>query len=177
MGLGLCVPCVAYADTNGVPTLSKGDTAWVLASAALVLLMTPGVAFFYGGLVRKKNVITTMLEVLAVMLLISVQWVVFGYSLAFGPDVLHLIGSLRWAGLSGVGQTPDADYAATIPHLAYAVYQMMFAIITPALIIGGLAERVKFSSFLVFITLWVTFIYDPLAQWVCGVGGWLRQLG
>lgn len=170
-------PCVAFADTSGSPSVSSGDTAWVLASAALVLLMTPGVAFFYGGLVRKKNVITTMLQVLAVMLIVSVQWVLVGYSLAFGPDVHHLIGSLAWLGLSGVGQTPNADYAATVPHLAFAIFQMMFAIITPALIIGGLAERVKFSSFLVFITLWATLIYDPLAHWVWGVGGWLRQLG
>jgi Amt family ammonium transporter len=139
--------------------------------------MTPGVAFFYGGLVRKKNVITTMLQVFAVMLIVSVQWVVVGYSLAFGPDVHHLVGDLSWCWFHGVGVTPVSDYAATIPNLAYAFFQMMFAIITPALIIGGLAERVKFSSFLVFITLWATVIYDPLAHWVWGVGGWLRNLG
>ncbi|MCL6549146.1 MAG: ammonium transporter [Alicyclobacillus sp.] len=157
--------------------MSAGDTAWVLASAALVLIMTPGVAFFYGGLVRKKNVITTMYQVVAVMLIVSVQWVVVGYSLAFGPDVHHLIGGLQWALFHQVGAAPDGDYAATIPNEAYAIFQMMFAVITPALIVGGLAERVKFSSFLVFITLWTTFIYDPLAHWVWGAGGWLRSLG
>jgi Amt family ammonium transporter len=175
--LGVMAPNVSYADSIGAANISAGDTAWVLTSAALVLLMTPGVAFFYGGLVRKKNVITTMLQVLAVMLIVSVQWVLIGYSLAFGPDVHHMVGSLAWWGLHGVGQVANADYAATIPHIAYAVFQMMFAIITPALIIGGLAERVKFFSFLVFITLWATFIYDPLAHWVWGVGGWLRQMG
>ncbi|MCL6631404.1 MAG: ammonium transporter [Alicyclobacillus herbarius] len=160
-----------------MPNVSPGDTAWVLASAALVFIMTPGVAFFYGGLVRKKNVITTIFQAFAVILLVSVQWVVFGYSLAFGPDVGHLFGNLSWLFLHGVGAVPDRDYAATIPAAAFSMFQLMFAIITPALIVGGLAERVKFSSFLVFVLLWSTFIYDPLAHWVWGVGGWLRNLG
>ncbi|WP_290588050.1 ammonium transporter [Alicyclobacillus sp.] len=149
----------------------------MLAATALVLLMTPGVALFYGGLVRKKNVITTMFQVFAVMLIVSVQWVLFGYSLAFGPDVHHLIGGLGWSLFHGVGPDPDPAYAGTIPAMLFALFQMMFAIITPALLIGGLAERVKFSSFLVFITLWATLIYDPLAHWVWGIGGWLRNLG
>ncbi|WP_083520919.1 ammonium transporter [Alicyclobacillus kakegawensis] len=160
-----------------MPKVDPGDTAWVLASAALVLIMTPGVAFFYGGLVRKKNVITTMFQAFAVILLVSVQWVVFGYSLAFGPDVGHVVGNLSWFLMHGVGAAPDSDYAATVPAGAFSMFQLMFAIITPALIVGGLAERVKFSSFLVFILLWSTFIYDPLAHWVWGVGGWLRNLG
>lgn len=157
--------------------LNSGDMAWILASSALVLLMTPGLAFFYGGLVRHKNVITTLYQVFAVVLIVSIQWVLVGYSLAFGPDVGHVIGNLQWALFNGVGVKPDASYAPTIPNELYGIFQMMFAIITPALIVGGLAERVKFSSFLVFITLWATFIYDPLAHWVWGVGGWLHNMG
>ncbi len=157
--------------------MNSGDIAWILASSALVLLMTPGLAFFYGGLVRNKNVITTLYQVFAVILIVSVQWVVFGYSLAFGPDFHHIVGGLQWFMFNGVGAKPDAQYAPTIPNELYGIFQMMFAIITPALIVGGLAERVKFSSFLVFITLWATFIYDPLAHWVWGIGGWLHNLG
>jgi Amt family ammonium transporter len=176
--LTICLmPRVIFADTNAGATVSAGDTSWILLSAALVLLMTPGVAFFYGGLVRKKNVITTMFQVFAVMLIVSVQWVLFGYSLAFGPDFHHVIGGLQWSLFHHVGAAPDTDYASTIPNMVFGIFQMMFAIITPALIIGGLAERVKFSSFLVFITLWVTFIYDPLAHWIWGAGGWLHSLG
>lgn len=160
-----------------MPSINSGDTAWILASSALVLFMTPGLAFFYGGLVRNKNVITTLYQVFAVILIVSVQWVLFGYSLAFGPDVGHVVGSLSWVLFHHVGGAPDPNYAPTIPAQLYAIFQMMFAIITPALIVGGLAERVKFSSFLVFITLWATFIYDPLAHWVWGVGGWLHNLG
>ncbi len=157
--------------------INAGDTAWILASSALVLFMTPGLAFFYGGLVRNKNVITTLYQVFAVVLIVSVQWVLFGYSLAFGPDVGHVIGNLDWVLFHHVGAAPDANYAPTIPAELYGVFQMMFAVITPALIVGGLAERVKFSSFLVFITLWATVIYDPLAHWVWGIGGWLHNLG
>lgn len=157
--------------------LNSGDMAWILASSALVLLMTPGLAFFYGGLVRNKNVITTLYQVFAVVLIVSVQWVLFGYSLAFGPDVGHVIGNLQWALFNHVGAQPDPAYAPTIPNELYGIFQMMFAIITPALIVGGLAERVKFSSFLVFIVLWATLIYDPLAHWVWGIGGWLHNLG
>lgn len=171
----LLIPCVSFADTTS--KISAGDTSWILASSALVLIMTPGLAFFYGGMVRKKNVITTTFQVFAVILVVSVQWVLFGYSLAFGPDIGHLIGGLQWAMFNHVGAAPDPNYAPTIPNMVYGIFQMMFAIITPALIVGGLAERVKFSSFLVFIVLWSTFIYDPLAHWVWGTGGWLHNLG
>ncbi|OFW82025.1 MAG: ammonia channel protein [Alicyclobacillus sp. RIFOXYA1_FULL_53_8] len=174
--MSLLFPSLAFADTS-TPAISPGDTSWVLVSSALVLIMTPGVAFFYGGLVRKKNVITTMFQVIAVILIVSVQWVLFGYSLAFGPDVHHIIGNLSWAFFNHVGAAPATQYAATIPNEAFAIFQLMFAVITPALIVGGLAERVKFSSFLVFIVLWTTIIYDPLAHWVWGVGGWLRNFG
>jgi Amt family ammonium transporter len=160
------------------PKIDAGDTAWVLTSSALVLMMTaPGLAFFYGGMVRRKNVLATVMQSFILMAVISVQWVLFGYSLAFGPDIGHLVGSLRWVGLNDVGLTPNPDYAATIPHQAFMVFQLMFAIITPALITGAFAERMRFSAFLLFITLWATFIYDPLAHWVWGTGGWLRELG
>jgi len=150
----------------------------VLTSSALVLMMTaPGLALFYGGMVRRKNALATLMQSFILMALISVQWVLIGYSLAFGPDLGGLVGSLRWVGLSGVGLEPNADYAATIPHQAFMVFQLMFAIITPALITGAFAERMRFSGFLLFILLWATLIYDPLAHWVWGVGGWLRNLG
>jgi len=157
--------------------ISAGDTAWVMASAALVMLMTPGLALFYGGLVRPKNVLSTIMHSFFILALISVQWVLWGYSLAFGPDVKGVIGSLAWIGLNGVGPEPNADYAATIPHLAFMAFQMMFAIITPALITGAFAERKRFKAFVLFSLLWATFVYDPLAHWVWGMDGWLRNLG
>lgn len=160
------------------PKIDSGDTAWMLTSSALVLLMTaPGLALFYAGLVRRKNALGTIMHSFITLALISVQWTLLGYSLAFGPDMGGLIGSLAWVGLRGVGLDPNPDYGATIPHQAYMVYQMMFAVITPALITGAFAERMKFSSFLLFTLLWSTFIYDPLAHWVWGVGGWLRKMG
>jgi Amt family ammonium transporter len=160
------------------PKIDTGDTAWVLVSTALVLAMTaPGVALFYGGMVRSKNALSTILQSFIILCMISVQWVLWGYSLAFGPDVGHIIGSLAWFGLNGVGVEPNADYAATIPHQAFMLFQMMFAVITPALITGAFAERIKFSAFILFTLLWATFIYDPLAHWVWGVGGWVRNLG
>ena len=168
------------AVTPAPPTnkLDKGDNAWMLTSAALVLMMTiPGLFLFYGGLVRSKNALGTIMQSFIIVALISIQWVLWGYSLAFGPDVGGFVGSLDWLGLNGVGTEPNPDYAATIPHLTFMVYQMMFAVITPALITGAFAERVKFSSFLVFILLWATFIYDPLAHWVWGVKGWMREMG
>ncbi len=171
---GLCLAAGAAPATN---PLNSGDEAWVLASSALVLIMTPGLALFYGGMVRSKNVVTTILQVFAVIGIVSVQWVLFGYSLAFGPDVHHIVGSLAWIGFRHVGATPDAAYAPTIPNELYAIFQMMFAIITPALIVGGLAERMKFKAFLLFIVLWATLVYDPLAHWVWGTGGWLHTLG
>jgi len=158
--------------------IDSGDTAWVLVSTALVLAMTaPGVALFYGGMVRTKNALSTFLQSFIILCLISIQWVLWGYSLAFGPDVGGIVGSLAWFGLNGVGGEPNADYAPTIPHHAFMLFQMMFAVITPALITGAFAERVKFSSFILFTLLWATFIYDPLAHWVWGVGGWLRNFG
>ncbi len=158
--------------------IDKGDTAWMLTSAALVLMMTiPGLFLFYGGLVRRKNVLGTIMHSFIIVAVISIQWALWGYTLAFGKDVGGLIGDLSWLGLNGVGPEPNADYAATIPHATFMVYQMMFAVITPALITGAFAERVKFSSFLVFIVIWATFIYAPLAHWVWGVKGWMRELG
>jgi ammonium transporter, Amt family len=158
--------------------INAGDTAWLLTSAALVMLMTPALGFFYGGLVRRKNVLSTLMHSWFILALISVQWVLWGYSLAFAPDTgLGIIGGLDWIGLNGVGQDPNADYAATVPHLAYMVFQMMFAVITPALITGAFAERKRFKAFVLFSLLWATFVYDPIAHWVWGTGGWLRMLG
>ena len=162
------------------PKLDTGDTAWVLTSAALVLAMTaPGLALFYGGMVREKNALGTIMQSFIILCLISVQWVLWGYSLAFGPDHGHLIGGLEWLGLNDVAmdKADPAGYAPTIPHQAFMIFQAMFAVITVALITGAFAERMKFSSFLVFSLLWATFIYDPLAHWVWGVGGWIRNLG
>ena len=157
--------------------INSGDTAWMIVSTALVMLMTPGLAFFYGGLVRRKNVLSIMMQCFMLVGVISIQWVLFGYSLAFGPDHGGVIGDFSWAGLSGVGLEPNADYAATIPHQLFMVFQMMFAVITPALIVGAFAERMKFSAFLIFSLLWATIVYDPMAHWVWGVGGWLREFG
>jgi Amt family ammonium transporter len=141
------------------------------------MLMTPGLAFFYGGLVREKNVLGTIMHSFVVIALVSLLWVTVGYSLAFGPDHGGIIGGLDWLLLRHVGQTANADYAATIPHLAFMVFQMMFAVITPALITGAFAERAKFSTFLVFMTLWSLLVYAPVAHWVWAPGGWLRELG
>jgi len=158
--------------------MNSGDTAWVLTASTLVLLMTiPGLAFFYGGLVRRKNVLSILMQCFIIVCVISLQWVLFGYSLAFGPDFHGIIGTLEWAGLAGVGAAPNSNYAATIPHSVFMIFQAMFAIITPALIIGAYAERVKFPAFLLFTLLWATFVYDPLAHWVWGAGGWLKSLG
>jgi len=157
--------------------INSGDTAWVLISTALVILMTPAVGFFYGGMVRKKSILSTIMMCFATLFLISVQWVLFGYTLAFGPTKGGLIGGLNWLGLLGVGQTPNLDYAATIPALAFMMFQAAFAIVTPSLIVGAFVERIKFASFMIFTGLWATFVYDPVAHWVWGVGGWLRVLG
>ncbi len=160
-----------------MPEIDTGDTAWVLASAALVMLMTPGLGFFYGGLVRQKNALATIMHSFFILALISVQWVLWGYSLAFGPDIGGIIGGLDWVGLRNVGLEPNADYAATIPHQAFMIFQAMFAVITPALITGAFAERKRFKAFIIFTILWATFVYDPIAHWVWGVGGWLRVFG
>ncbi len=157
--------------------MNSGDTAWILTSAALVLFMTPGLAFFYGGLVRKKNILSILMQCFMIMCLITLQWVILGYSLSFGPDIKGWIGSLSWLGLKGVGQDPNADYAATIPHNVFMIYQCMFAVITPALILGAFAERMKFVGFCVFSLLWATLVYDPVCHWVWAVGGFVRNSG
>ena len=157
--------------------INAGDTAWILVATALVMMMTPALAFLYGGMVRKKNLLSTINLSFITVGLISLQWVLIGYTLAFGPSLGGLLGGLDFFGLSDVGAEPNANYAATIPHLAFAAYQMMFAIITPALITGAFVERVRFKAFLVFTILWATFVYDPVAHWVWGVGGVLRSMG
>jgi Amt family ammonium transporter len=156
--------------------ISAGDTAWVLISAALVMLMVPGLAFFYGGLVRRKSSLNTLMMSVAALGVISVQWVIIGYSLAFSPGS-PIIGGGQWAGFSVVGANANMTYAATIPHLAFAAFQMMFAAITIALVSGAVVERMKFSAYMLFALLWSTLIYDPLAHWVWGDGGWLHTLG
>lgn len=158
--------------------VDSGDTAWVLISSLLVLMMTiPGLSLFYGGLVRKKNVLSVLMQCFMITCLISIQWVFWGYSLSFGPDLQGLIGNLDWAGLKGVGLLPDPEYASTIPHEAFMIFQMMFAIITPAVIIGAFAERMKFLPFLLLILLWATFVYDPICHWVWGTNGFIRKMG
>lgn len=158
--------------------MNSGDTSWVLTASALVLLMTvPGLAFFYGGLVRRKNILSILMQCFVIVCVISLQWVLLGYSLAFGPSFHGIIGNLDWMGLAGVGTAPSADYGTTIPHYAFMIFQAMFAIITPALMTGAFAERMKFPAFLVFIILWSTFVYDPLAHWVWNKNGWLGAMG
>src|SRR2546425_135126 len=155
--------------------ISAGDTAWVLTSTALVMVMTVGLAFFYGGLVRPKNALNTMMMSVVALGVVSVQWVLVGYSIAFGHGTPWW-GGLAWLGFKGVGLEPDAAYGATIPLQAHAMFQLMFAIITPALISGAIVERMRFRAYVVFLLLWATFIYDPLAHWVWGAGGWLQKL-
>jgi len=157
--------------------INRGDTAWVLMSAALVILMTPALGFFYGGLVRRKNVLATIMHSFFILALISVQWVLWGYTLAFGPDMGGIIGGLDFLGFKGVGAEPNPDYAATIPHSAFAMFQLAFAVITPALITGAFAERKRFKAFVIFSLAWATFVYAPVAHWVWGVGGWIREYG
>jgi len=157
--------------------IDTGDTAWILVSTALVMLMTPGLALFYGGMVRGKNVLGTIMQSFIAIAIISVQWILIGYSLSFGPDIGGIIGNLDWIGLNGVGIAPNTDYAPTVPHLAFMIYQAMFAVITPALITGAIAERMKFSAFFIFTLLWSTLVYDPVAHWVWGTGGWLKTMG
>jgi Amt family ammonium transporter len=153
--------------------IDSGDTAWVLIASALVLLMTPGLAFFYGGLVRRKNVLGTIMHSFITIPIVGVIWVLWGYSLAFGPDVGGFIGNLEWFGLRGVSAVEPGPYSDTIPHQAFMVFQLMFAIITPALVTGAFAERMKFSAFVIFVVVWSTVVYSPLAHWVWGAGGWL----
>jgi ammonium transporter, Amt family len=157
--------------------MNKADTAFILASAGLVLLMTPGLALFYGGMVRRKNVLGTIMQSLILISLISIEWVYLGYSMSFGPDVGGFIGDLSWFALNGVTNAPSPDYATTIPQTVFMIYQCMFAIITPALITGAFAERVRFVPFLVFSLLWAILVYNPVCHWVWGKGGWLANLG
>ncbi len=176
-GTLLLVPSSAvFAGDSPVSSIDTGDTAWMLMATALVMLMTPGLAFFYGGLVRRKNYLSILMQCFIALALIGIQWVLFGYSLSFAPGT-SWIGSLKWFCLNGVGLEPYAGYSATIPHQLFMMFQGMFAIITPALIIGAFAERMKFSAFLLFTLLWATFIYDPVAHWVWGVDGWVRNMG
>jgi Amt family ammonium transporter len=157
--------------------IDTGNTAWLLISTALVWLMTPGLALFYGGMVRRKNLLATMMMSFAIIAMVSVLWVLYGYSLSFGPDKGGVIGGLDWLGLQGVGQAPSSVYATTVPHLAFMAFQAMFAIITVALITGAVVERMKFSALLIFFALWLTLVYCPVAHWVWGSGGWLAKLG
>jgi len=157
--------------------MDTGDTAFVLVSSALVMFMTPGLALFYGGMVRAKNVLSTVMHSMFALGLVSVLWVVVGYTLAFGPDKGGLIGGFDFLGFAGVSQEPNADLAATIPHVLFALFQMMFAIITPALISGAFAERMKFSGYVLFTSIWLLIVYAPVAHWVWAPGGWIRELG
>lgn len=166
-----------FAQDAATPSIDTGDTAFVMICTALVMIMTPGLGLFYGGMVRTKNVLNMIMKSFVILCLISVQWILWGYSLSFGPDKGGLIGGLDWFGLQGVGQAPNTDYAATIPAYVFVMFQAMFAIITPALITGTFAERFKFSALIVFTILWATLVYDPLAHWVWGVGGFLRKMG
>ena len=171
--LSLSFSSMAFA--GGSSKVDSGDTAWILISAALVMLMTPGLALFYGGMVRRKNVLGTIMHSFIAIALVSMQWILIGYTLSFGPDIKGIIGGLDWIGLNGVGVEPS-KYAPTVPHLAFMIYQAMFAVITPALISGAFAERMKFSAYVLFTIIWSTVVYDPVAHWVWG-GGWLNSLG
>jgi len=164
-------------NMQGEVMIQAGDTAFILASAGLVLLMTPGLALFYGGMVRGKNVLGTIMQSLVMISVISIEWVILGYSMSFGPDLHGIIGDLSWLGLSGVTSAPSADYATTIPQNVFMIFQCMFAIITPALISGAFAERMRFAPFVVFSLLWTILVYNPVCHWVWGVGGWLGQRG
>ncbi len=158
--------------------LNSGDVAWVASAACLVMLMTPALGFFYAGLVRRKNLVSTLVQCVAIFALVSLVWTLWGYSLAFGPKgFLGLVGSFAWFGLKGVGSAPNPDYAATIPALLFFFFQLKFAAITPALIIGAFAERIRFKALLIFIAIWATAIYCPIAYWVWNVNGWLHALG
>jgi len=170
-------PELSFAQEEAAPTIDKGDTAWILTSSALVLMMTiPGLFLFYGGLVRSKNALGTMMQSFFIVGLVSIQWAIIGYTLAFGSDISSLIGGFDYFGLNGVGPAPSDTFATTIPHSLFMVFQMTFAIITVALITGAFAERMKFGAFILFVLLWTTLIYDPLAHWVWG-GGWIGAMG
>lgn len=164
-------------NITGGEKMNMNDSVFLFITTAMVMLMTPGLALFYGGMVRSKNVLSTTMHSYSAMAIVSIQWILIGYSLSFGPDWNGIIGNFDWFGLQHVTFTPNEDYTATIPHNLFMMFQLMFAILTPALISGAFAERMRFSAFLIFILLWTTFVYDPVAHWVWGVGGWLRELG
>jgi len=157
--------------------MDTGDTTFILVCSALVMLMTIGLALFYAGMVRSKNALGTIMQSFIIIALISLEWILWGYSMAFGPDKWGIIGGLEWFGLRGVGMEPHTVYATTIPHQVFMIYQCMFAVITPALITGAFAERMRFGPFLLFSLLWATFVYNPLAHWIWGAGGWLGRMG
>jgi Amt family ammonium transporter len=157
--------------------LDSGDVAWVLAATGLVMIMTPALGFFYGGLVRRKNLISTIVQCIIIFAVMSLVWALWGYSMAFAPSVNGIFGDLSYIGLNNVGAAPNPVYATTIPALLFFAFQLKFAAITPALIIGAFAERIRFKSLLIFIVLWATLIYAPIAHWVWGIGGWLKMLG
>lgn len=168
----ILLPMKAMAEEASA-TIDTGDTAWMLVSTALVMLMTPGLAIFYAGMARRKNVLGTIMHSFFILCLISVQWVLWGYTLSFGPDIGGILGGFKYLGLWGAGMEPNGG---TIPHLVFMMFQGMFAVITVALITGAVAERVKFPAIMIFAILWATFVYDPLCHWVWG-GGWLQKLG
>lgn len=157
--------------------IDTGDVAWLIVSTCLVMLMTPALSLFYGGMVRSKNILATLMQSFVSLGFVSILWVLYGYSLAFGPDIHHIIGSLDWVMLNQVGLEPYPVYSATIPHQLFMLFQMMFAVITPVLITGAFAERFKFKTYLVFLLLWFTIVYCPIAHWVWGQGGWIKNLG
>jgi ammonium transporter, Amt family len=167
----VCVPATgALCDS--------GDIAWVVTATALVMIMTPGLGFFYGGLVRRKNLVSTIVQCMAIFAVVSLAWAIWGYTLAFGPSVFHgLIGNLQFFALTNVGTAANTAYSSTIPALLYFAFQLKFAAITPALIIGAFAGRIRFKALLIFILAWVTFVYFPVAHWIWGDGGWLHALG
>ena len=180
--LGTMILACGTASADAASKISAGDTAWVLACSALVMIMTPGLGLFYAGMVRRKNVLGTILQSFIMVGVIGVLWVLYGYSVAFGRDHWGIIGSLNWVGLRGVGLEPakapfTALYGATIPQQAHMIFQAMFAIITPALITGAVAERMRFKAYFIFMILWATVVYNPVAHWVWGLGGWLGRLG
>jgi Amt family ammonium transporter len=157
--------------------LDSGDIAWMIVATGLVMIMTPALGFFYGGLVRKKNLVSTLVQCLAIFALVSLIWALWGYGLALGPSTFGIIGSLDYIGLNNVGLAPNPNYSNTIPELLYFAFQLKFAAITPALIIGAFAERIRFKALLIYVVLWTTFIYAPIAHWNWAVGGWLRDMG
>ena len=173
------VPGSVFAATGDAPVADSGDTAWMLMSTALVMIMLPGLALFYGGLVRRKNVLSTIMHSFFGLAIVSVVWVLVGFSLAFAPDATGngLIGNLDYVGFMGVGLTPSTVYAVTIPFVLFAAFQLMFAAITPALITGAFAERKRFASFVLFTIIWSIVVYSPIAHWVWATDGWLFKLG